>query len=87
MYKRQHVVGGMFGGDVKLYDELTNDFEEQLLTLLNTEDELYHEELILSCMAVNTPNKFTLQKFDDWYAREEWKNDNINPILFYHLFL
>lgn len=85
--RSRHVIGGMFGGNVELYDELTNDFEYNLLNLLNNESELYHEELILSCMAANTPNKFNLLKFDDWYAREEWKNDNIDPILFYHLFL
>ncbi len=83
----RHVIDGMFGGDVNLYDELTNDFEEQLLDLLDKEDELYHEELILSCMAVNTPGEYNLLKFDDWYARDEWAHEGIDNILFYHLFI
>ena len=83
----RHVIGGMFGGNTKAYDELTDRFEELLLTLLDKENELYHEELILSCMSVNTPEEYNLLKFDDWYAREEWKNDDIDPILFYHLFI
>jgi hypothetical protein len=85
--KSRHVIGGMFGGTPKAYDELTLRFEELLLELLDKENELYHEELLLSSMAVNTPEKFTLYKFDDWYARAEWADDDIDPILFYHLFL
>mgnify|MGYP000032156849 FL=1 len=77
----------MFGGTPQSYDALTNRFEKLLLTLLDKENELYHEELILSCMAVNTPEEYNLLKFDDWYARDEWANENINNILFYHLFI
>jgi hypothetical protein len=85
--KSRHVIGGMFGGTTKAYDDLTDRFEELLLSLLDKEEELYHEELILSCMAVNTPEKYNLFKFDDWYAREEWAKDNLDNILFYHLFI
>ena len=85
--KSRHVVGGMFGGTPKAYDELTVGFEKLLLELLDKEDELYHEELLLSCMAVNAPEKYNIYKFDDWYARAEWAHENINNILFYHLFI
>jgi hypothetical protein len=85
--RSRHIIGGMFGGTPQAYDNLTTRFEELLLTLLDKENELYHEELILSCMAVNTPEEYNLLKFDDWYARDEWANENIDNILFYHLFI
>jgi len=85
--RTRHIIGGMFGGTPQAYDALTNRFEKLLLTLLDKENELYHEELILSCMAVNTPEKYNLLKFDDWYARDEWAHENIDNILFYHLFI
>jgi len=85
--RTRHIIGGMFGGTPVAYDNLTTRFEELLLTLLDKENELYHEELILSCMAVNTPQEYNLFKFDDWYARDEWADENIVNTLFYHLFL
>lgn len=85
--RTRHIIGGMFGSTPKAYDKLTDRFEELLLTLLDKEDKLYHEELILSCMAVNTPEDYNLLKFDDWYARDEWAHEGIDNILFYHLFI
>ena len=83
----RHIIGGMFGGTPDNFDNLTDSFEFYLLRLLKEQNELYHEELIMTCMYNNANSKFIPLEFDDWYEREEWKNDDIDPILFHHLFL
>jgi len=83
----RHIIGGMFGGTPSNFDNLTDSFEHYLLKLLKEQNDLYHEELIMTCMYNNAKSKFTPLEFDDWYEREEWKDDDINPILFHHLFL
>ena len=85
--RSKHIVGGLFGGTPENYKRLVKDFKRQLEVLLTTETELYMEELILSCMYFNEPEKYTTYNFDDWYAREEWANDDIDPKLFHHMFL
>ena len=83
----KHIVGGLFGGTPENYKKLAKDFERQLWVLLTTEPELYMEELILSCMYFNEPEKYTTYTFDDWYARDEWADHDIDPKLFHHMFL
>lgn len=83
----RHIVGGMFGGTPSNYDSLTDSFEFYLLKLLKEQDELYHEELIMTCMYNNAKSKFTPLEFDDWYYRPEWKDEyEADPKLFYHIF-
>ena len=83
----RHIIGGMFGGTPDNFNNLTDSFEFYLLRLLKEQNELYHEELIMTCMYNNAKSKFIPLEFDDWYEREEWKDDDIDPILFHHLFL
>jgi len=85
--RSKHIVGGLFGGTPENYNRLVKDFERQLWTLLNSESELYMEELILTCMYFNEPEKYTTYTFDDWYARDEWVDHDIDPKLFHHMFL
>ena len=88
IYNRdRHIIGGMFGGTSDNFDNLSDTFEYYLLRLLKEQKELYHEELIMTCMYNNANSRFVPLEFDDWYEREEWKDDDINPILFHHLFL
>ena len=81
-----HIIGGMFGGTPKSFDSFTNKFEEMLVRVLEDESDLYHEELIMTCLYNNSPDDFKVQHFDDWYERAEWK-DEVDPVLFYHMFL
>ena len=83
----KHIVGGLFGGTPENYKTLVKDFERKLRILLSTESELYMEELILSCMYFNEPEKYKAYTFDDWYARDEWIEEDVDPKLFHHMFL
>jgi hypothetical protein len=69
--KDEHIIGGMFGGNVKGIKEYKNAFEAQLVQLLENENSLYHEELIMTCIYCNNKNSFTTLKFDDWYDRKD----------------
>ena len=85
--KSQHIIGGVFGGTPKNYKRLARDFERQLWELLTNEKELFMEEHIMTCMYFNEPEKYNAYTFDDWYEREEWKSDDVDPKLFYQMFL
>lgn len=82
-----HIIGGMFGGTPKNYKRFARDFERQLWQLLVDEDVLYMEENIMTCMYFNNPNNFNIYTFDDWYEREEWAEQGVDPKLFYQMFI
>jgi len=83
----KHIIGGLFGGTPENYKQLVKDFEHNLKILLSTEPEPYMEELILSYMYFNEPEKYTAYTFDDWYARDGWAEEDVDPKLFHHMFL
>lgn len=85
--RSKHIIGGLFGGTPKNFKRLARDFAKILWTLLTSEKDLYMEELILSCMYFNEPKRFNTYNFDDWYARDEWVDHDIDPKLFHHMFL
>lgn len=61
-----HIIGGLFGGNLKQLIQLKENFEELLIFLLKEENQLYHEEQILSCLYFNDIDKFNIFKFDLW---------------------
>jgi hypothetical protein len=82
----EHVIGGFFGGTVSNMLEYRDKFVELLKQLLLNESELYHEELIMSCLYQNNKDYFRTLKFDDWYDRglPEVYGDNVK--YFYNIF-
>ena len=81
----KHIIGGMFGGTPKQYDELVDTFNKYLLKVLKGSDELYHEEKIMSCMYADDKDKYNTIEFDDWYERPHLKQ--FDPKLFHHMFI
>jgi len=81
--RSRHIIGGMFGGTPKMYNEFKILFEELLNRLLTEQIELYMEEQIMSCLYVNNKNLFITEEFDDWFQR---KPDEINVKYFYNMF-
>jgi hypothetical protein len=79
-----HIIGGFFGGKTKKLFEYKNDFELLISEILEKENQNYMEELIMSCLYFNYPEKFNLWTFQDWYERPEHKDKNIK--YFYSLF-
>jgi len=83
--RSKHIVGGFFGGTPNKFLDICNKFESMLVTLLDQENDLYMEELIMTCMYFNDKEYFTLLEFDDWYKRENHTDPNIR--YFYHTFI
>jgi len=81
----EHIVGGFFGGNVIDYLILVKKFEKLLTELLENEQELFYEELIMSCLYQNNKKDFLTLKFDDWCIREHSKDDK-SISYFYQIF-
>lgn len=96
MYRRYHVIGGLFGAanleQVKWlyseYDKMLNevlDLYEKRETYLST---LPVEELLLTALVANNPDRFDLRMFDTWYHEDH--GDSFNSLKngkpFYKLF-
>lgn len=68
-----HIVGGLFGGDPKIFLSFINEFLGYTIELLNTEKTVYYEEIIMSFIyfiyIVYKPYNINLLFFDDWYDR------------------
>lgn len=79
-----HIIGGFFGGKVNHLLEFKTKFENLLLKILDDENQNYMEELIMSCLYFNDPNKFNLITFQDWYERPNHKGKNVK--YFFNLF-
>lgn len=82
----EHIVGGFFGGTLEMFKQIKADFNSLLSLLLNEEQELYFEELIMSCMYQNNKEKYITLNFDDWYDRKKPEVYGANPSYFYNLF-
>ncbi len=41
----------------------------------------------MTCMYFNEPENYNAYTFDDWYERDEWKGEDVDSKLFYHMFL
>jgi hypothetical protein len=82
--KNIHVVGGFFGGPTDLYRKVSKMFDDLLVNLLISEDDLFVEEQILTTIYYNNPEIFEVLGFDDWYKRE---NHSDNVKYFYDIFL
>jgi hypothetical protein len=83
---KEHIVGGLFGGTVENMKKLRNRFDSLLKELLEKENELYFEELLLSCLSINFNEDFISLKFDDWYDRENPDYYGSNVKYFYNMF-
>lgn len=62
-----HIIGGMFGGNKKNIEKYIGLFDEYLVKLLNSERELYYEELIMSLIYQNHKDNFKLDFFESWW--------------------
>jgi len=81
--KDLHIIGGFFGGTPQSYLDVVESFDKILSRLLISENGLFMEEQILSCMYYNNKNFYEVLVFDDWY-KKEFHNDKTK--LFYHIF-
>jgi cephalosporin hydroxylase len=81
-----HIIGGLFGGSVNNLRKFKVRFEQLLSELLSQENELYFEELIMSCLYQNFKTDFTCLNFDDWYDRGLPKKLDHNVKYFYNMF-
>lgn len=69
--RSEHIIGGFFGGTPKQMREFEKEFDQMLSNTLNCGDELYYEELLMSCIYANNKQKYKVLKFDDWYNRDD----------------
>lgn len=83
--RKEHIIGGLFGGNIQRMVIFKEKFENMLLSLLENEKKLYYEELIMSCLYYNNKNDFILLKFDDWYDRLNPEKYGSNVKYFYNV--
>lgn len=67
-----HIIGGFFGGQKSIVNNICNKFLDLLMSLLDQETELYSEEQIMTALYYNNPELFQSIFFDLW-----WHEDNI----------
>lgn len=73
--KDHHIIGGFFGGQKTIVNNIGNKFIELMLKLLDQETELYSEEQILSALYYNNLDLFKPIFFDLW-----WHEDNVKDL-------
>lgn len=69
---KYHIIGGLFGGNSKLINDLCFKYYELTNIVLDDSNRLYHEENLLSCLFFSYPELFVSKHFDIW-----WHEDNI----------
>ncbi len=83
--RSEHIIGGLFGSTPQKMIEYKEMFEKLLIQLLECEDELYYEELIMTCIYFNESESFCALKFDDWYDRKDEKKYGKYVRYFYNM--
>ena len=53
----------------------------------SSDDDSKINKVLQNTQNFNEPEKYNAYTFDDWYEREEWKSDDVDPKLFYQMFL
>jgi len=81
----RHIIGGMFGSTPENYNLLKDLFDDLLKLVLEQEEDLYMEELFLSCIYFNNKSLFITKEFDDWFKRENHEEGKFK--YFYHTLL
>ena len=72
-----HIIGGLFGGHRDKWDNVVNIFENYVVNILSdsiADDDIPHEEKIMSLMYHNHKDLFVIKQFDIW-----WPNKNVAP--------
>lgn len=82
----EHIIGGFFGGTLEKFKQVQAGFESLLTTLFQEEQELYFEELLISCMYQNNKQNYVTLSFDDWYDRERPEVYGTSTSYFYNIF-
>jgi hypothetical protein len=83
--RSEHIIGGLFGSTPQKMIEYKEIFEKMLIELLEYENELYYEELIMTCIYYNNGELFCTLKFDDWYDRKDEKKYGKYVRYFYNM--
>ena len=65
-----HIIGGIFGGDYNLWENVVNLFEKYVYKITINDNILYHEEDIMKVMYRNNPELFKVLEFDTWYHQD-----------------
>jgi hypothetical protein len=68
-----HIIGGLFGGQVSLWDNVVEKFDNYVNEVLNDEKKLYLEENIMTLMFYNHNDLFKNLLFDVWWHEDNYK--------------
>ena len=68
-----HIIGGLFGGQVSLWDDVVEKFDNYVNEVLNDEKQLYLEENIMTLMFYNHNDLFKNLLFDVWWHEDNYK--------------
>jgi hypothetical protein len=71
------IVGGIFGGRIRLMSDYILDFNEQALRVIG-KDRLVKEEEIMYYLHHNNPDRFKTFEFNTWY-HQDWPVELYNP--------
>ena len=89
-----HIIGGLFGGRVDLWDNTVKLFEDYLSKLLIAGAEngggKFDEELIMSLMYFNHRDDFNIEEFDTWYHVDSYMHEKEyfeDKKSFYHIII
>lgn len=67
----RHIIGGLFGGNKILFNEIVNLFEKYVYRVTEEDNFLYHEEDIMTLLFRNHNELFTPLEFDIWWHEDE----------------
>lgn len=62
-----HIIGGLFGGDSNLWENVVNIFEKYVNEISIEDQIIYHEEDLMKVMFRNHSELFKILEFDTWY--------------------
>jgi len=68
-----HIIGGFFGGKKETWENVVQQFNLYLRTILSKEKKLYYEEHIMSLMYQNHKEWFKTLNFDIWWHEDNFK--------------
>jgi len=69
-----HIIGGLFGGNKNLWDNIVSIFENYFQNISTTDEILYMEEVIMSLMYFNHREIFHIEQFDVWWHKDNYKH-------------
>ena len=70
-YERElHIIGGLFGGHKSKWDEMVTLFENYVSGIMTEDNNIPHEEQVMTLMYYNHKELFERKHFDIWWCRD-----------------